>query len=499
MFGTIADIVSKFKTLFISLLGVILLLLSLVNVTEIDKVVYKYAVVYVLLLIVSTLVLYRIASRRFFLGGLIVFTLLLRIVWIILANTEPVSDFMLMNKAANLILEGKLSELKAIQYFNVWVYQLGYSVFCSFLYFIFGSNIFVVKLFNVLFSTGTVVIIYFIAAKIFNDKAARISSLLYAVYIQSIIFNSMLTNQVISAIFIYLGLLIIIYKSKVGYYFMAGISIAIGHIMRPEGSFALYIIVIAIICNSIFGFIKSKKLSQEDGRNKRENCIAIVSKIAVIVLTFNVVLQIFSYSLKAFDITEYDFGNRNPYWKFVLGLNKDTVGGYSNEDAEIFDKYPVGEQMYQVEKDMIRERTKNKTELIILIFKKFKIMWSSDDGSIGFIMPGTSFKQNIITYLVGIEKAQYTLIFFLSCLAIFFIIKGKDSSVYLYIIMLFIYGSFAIYSLIEIQTRYRYFIMPAFFILSGFGMYRANEFLVKYFLPKCKILEDKQKGLRNKT
>ncbi|OPZ89853.1 MAG: hypothetical protein BWY74_02551 [Firmicutes bacterium ADurb.Bin419] len=426
-------IISKFKTLFIVSLGLILLLLSLVNATEIDRVIYKYAVVYVLLLIVSTLVLYRIARKRVFLFGLIVFTLFLRIIWILIAYTEPVSDFMLLNKAANLILEGKLSELKEIQYFNVWVYQLGYSVFCSFLYFIFGNNIFVIKLFNVIFSTGTVVIIYFIAARLFNDKAARISGLLYAVYIQSIIFNSMLTNQVISAFFIYLGLLIIICKSKLGYYFLAGISIAIGHIVRPEGSFALCIIVIAIICNSIFNFIKGEKLSQDDGRNKRANFIAFASKVAVIILTFNVVLQIFGFSLKAFDITEYDFGNRNPYWKFVLGLNKDTVGGYSNEDAKIFDKYPVGEQMYQVEKDMIRERTKNKTELIILICKKFKIMWSNADSSIEFIVPGTGLNQRTAFYLVGLEKVQYTLVLFLSCLSIFFIIKGKNNSMYLYI------------------------------------------------------------------
>lgn len=484
--------INSFKTLFIALLGIMLLLLSLVNVTEIDKGVYKYAIIYVVLLIAAIVVLYKMASRRVFLIGLIVFALLFRIIWILYANTEPVSDFLLINKAANLIFEGKLSELKGIEYFNVWVYQLGYSVFCSFVYFIFGSNIFVVKLFNVLFSTGTVVVIYFIAAKIFNDKAGRISSLLYAVYIQSIIFNSMLTNQVISAFFIYLGLLIIIYKNKVGYYFLAGISMAIGHIMRPEGSFALYIIVFGIICNAVFNFIKSKKLSLEDGRKIGSECIAIACKIAVIVLTFNVVLQIFSFSLKAFDITEYDFGNRNPYWKFVLGLNKDTVGGYSNEDAKIFSEYPVGEEMYRVEKDMIRERTENKTDLIKLFCKKFKKMWSSVDGSIGFITPGTSLKENIVSYLVGLEKVQYTLVLLLSSLALFFIIKGKNNGVYPYIIMLLIYGTFAIYSLIEIQTRYRYFIMPSFFVLSGFGMYSAIGSVDKYILQKFKILKNKK-------
>ncbi|OPZ94810.1 MAG: hypothetical protein BWY74_00280 [Firmicutes bacterium ADurb.Bin419] len=58
--------------------------------------------------------------------------------------------------------------------------------------------------------------------------------------------------------------------------------------------------------------------------------------------------------------------------------------------------------------------------------------------------------------------------------------------------MLFICGAFAIYSLIEIQTRYRYFTMPSFFILSGFGVYKAIELFGKSFLPKCKLLNNLQ-------
>ncbi|WP_235715929.1 ArnT family glycosyltransferase [Acetivibrio cellulolyticus] len=395
-------------------------------------------------------------------------------------KTEPTSDFSLLNTAANLILEGKLSALKGIEYFNVWVYQLGFSIYCSCLYFLFGSNILVVKFLNVLFSTGTVVLIYFIALKIFNDKAARISSLLYAIYIQSIVFNSMLTNQVISAFFVYLGLLIITYKSGWGFYVLSGISMAIGHIMRPEGNFALYIIVIAIVFNSIFNFIKNKELTNKNGEKKPSDFISIISKAAVILLTFNIVVQLFGYSLKAFDITEYNFGNRNVYWKFVVGLNHSTNGGYSNEDAKILDKYPVGDELYRIEKDIIRERLENKYELAILAIKKFNIMWTHSDSTIQFISPGTDLTSNEIDYLVGLEKIQYALMLLFAGLTMFLIIKSKNGNLHLYIITLLISGYFAIYLLIEIQTRYRYFIVPAFFILSGFSLSKATDSIGKF-------------------
>lgn len=75
MLRIIVDVVSKFKTLFIAALGVILLLLSLVNATEIDKELYRYAVLYFVLLIASTIILYRIGSKRVFIVGLLVFAL----------------------------------------------------------------------------------------------------------------------------------------------------------------------------------------------------------------------------------------------------------------------------------------------------------------------------------------------------------------------------------------------------------------------------------------
>lgn len=490
MFRFIAGVSYKINFLFIVLLGLAVFLLSVVNVTRIDRKLYKYAVVYLIAIFLFSFLMLKIKRKWVFLIGVVILSLTLRIMWILWANTEPVSDFYLLNKAANMILEGQHSVLRGIDYFSLWVYQLGFSVYCSILYSVFGSNILVVKIFNVVFSTGTVLLIYFIAAKIFDDKAARISSLLYAIYIQSVIFNSMLTNQVVSAFFIYMGILIIIYKRGVAYYLLSGISIAIGHIIRPEGSFTLYVIVVAIIFYNILNLLKKKELFSKTRNWKSSDIVSMFSKVVIFVLAFNVVIQLFGYTLKAKDITEYDFGNRNVYWKFVVGLNASTNGAYSNEDAKILNEHPVGEELYRVEKDVIRERVSNKFELAKLMVRKFNIMWTHNDSTIQFVSPGTELAAKEMYYIVGLEKIQFTLILFLVCLTIFLALNSKQDDFGLLIIMILISANFAVYLLVEIQTRYRYFIMPAFFIFSGFGLTKLIE-LIELYGRNLKVISKK--------
>jgi len=484
MFQVLSSIAEMIKTLFFVLFGLVFFLLAIVNAKRIDGNFYKYAVLYLAAVIVFSYLVLKIKNRWLFLIGLSVLSMALRLVWVFTANTQPVSDFSLLNRAANLILESRYSEVKAIDYFNVWVYQLGFSVYCAILYFIFGSNIMVVKVFNAILSTGIAVSIYSIAAKIFDEKAARISSFLYAIYIQSIIFNSLLTNQVVSAFFIYLGILIIVYRSGWFYYLLSGISIAVGHIMRPEGSFTLYIIVIAMVTHNILNLLKKRPMFGEGRNAKSTDIISMLSKIAVFVLVFNLTVQLFSFSLKAAGITDYDFGNRNVYWKFVLGLNPSTNGGYSNEDVKILNEYPVGEELYRAEKEVIRDRLSNKQELIKLMIRKFNIMWTHNDSSIQFIYPGTQLTVKHINHIIGLEKIQFTLLMFLVCLTSFMSLKDKKDQLNLLIIMMLITANFAVYLLIEIQTRYRYFIVPAFFILSGYCLAVITEYVVRNFKPR---------------
>jgi hypothetical protein len=184
-------------------------------------------------------------------------------------------------------------------------------------------------------------------------------------------------------------------------------------------------------------------------------------------------VQLFGYSLRAVGITDYEYKNRNTYWKFVLGLNASTNGGYSNEDAKLLDEYPIGDLLYEKEMELIKERLSNKKQLVKLMCRKFSLMWSDNDSSIQFISPGTGFNDRELNYIVRLEKIQYTLIIILSFLSILFVLADKKKyNLSIYILILLVSANWFVYLLIEIQTRYRYFIMPCLFILAGFGFYR---------------------------
>jgi hypothetical protein len=66
---------------------------------------------------------------------------------------------------------------------------------------------------------------------------------------------------------------------------------------------------------------------------------------------------------------------------------------------------------------------------------------------------------------------------FLVWLTAFMSIRSKKDNLNMFIIMVLIFANFSVYLLVEIQTRYRYFIMPAFFVLSGFCLVRIIEYV----------------------
>jgi hypothetical protein len=160
-----------------------------------------------------------------------------------------------------------------------------------------------------------------------------------------------------------------------------------------------------------------------------------------------------------------------------------TNAGYSNEDAKILDEYPIGDLLYEKEMELIKERLKNKKQLTKLMYRKFVLMWSDNDSSIQFISPGTKFNNRELNYIVRLEKIQYSLILILTFLSIVFILKDKNKyNLSIYILILLISANWTVYLFIEIQTRYRYFIMPGLFILSGFSFYRISRFLKQKIL-----------------
>ena len=69
------------------------------------------------------------------------------------------------------------------------------------------------------------------------------------------------------------------------------------------------------------------------GKSKQD-IFTSIKKLCGIFVVFYLVHYIISYSFISAGITQYPLSNRDPLWKFTVGFNHETKGGYSAADAE---------------------------------------------------------------------------------------------------------------------------------------------------------------------
>ena len=150
-------------------------------------------------------------SKLIFTISLIILAFSIRFIWVLNIQTPVESDFAMMYNGAVQATKGDFSFAQST-YYTSWVYQLGFTMYQAFIINLFGEGTFLLKFLNVLYCTGTTLIIYKITSHIFNEWSGRVAGLLYAIYIPSIVLSSVLTNQHLATFLFYLGFYLLITK-----------------------------------------------------------------------------------------------------------------------------------------------------------------------------------------------------------------------------------------------------------------------------------------------
>jgi hypothetical protein len=440
------------------------------NYQHLDKWLMVRLILTALLLVPASYTIKKWLSRHQYIFLLMLGALVVRIIWIIYIKTEPISDFYLMYNGALSIARGDYSFSKS-SYFTTWVYQLGYTVYQGLITTISGEGTFLIKLLNCIYSAGTALIIYLITAKCFNEFSGRAAGILYAFNIPSIALCSVLSNQHIATFLFCLGLYLLIigiHENKYVYW-IVGFILSMGNIMRPLGIFVLAAITVSMIIK--YGLLM-------DFKNKVKRFIIDYGKI---IISYFVTFYLVSYLIIGFGITEYPLYNRNPLLKFVLGLNYETTGIYSQKDIEYLDSFPQMEEKKREEKKMIHERISDRQKLIELFNQKYEIMWGDIDSSVYWSFNNLDM-ESLQKKAEKYERIQYTVIILFILVSLgYLIVKHntvKDIPKYMVFILLIV-GYIFIHQLIEIQTRYRHFILPSFQICAGYGIYVAYNLSIK--------------------
>ena len=426
---------------------------------------------YIFLSLFIGLLLYRIKNNKYFLLALFLTALIIRVIWVLNIHSLPVSDFMQMYNGAQDILNGNIDALRGSEYFQTWVYQLGFTFFQYVIINIFGNSIGVLKLVNAIITSCIPIVIYLICNTLKKGKSARVPALIYCFYVTSIAMTSVLTNQHLSTLLIYFGLYLLISKEK--YFFSiiyVGVIISLGNIIRPEGIIVIIAIVLFLIFND-FENIKNPK------RFLKYNILRPTLIVAIYLITSTMVSGAFKLS----GYTDYSLSNREPYWKFVVGLNDKHGGLWNSEDGDLVNRYPLGEKRDDYEKQLILDRLKDKEKVINLFNKKFRYMWTKNDfGSLSFSLNYKGASKHLMKLLLKIEKVQFIIIVSLAFLSVIISVFKRIKFGYYHLFMIILIGYVLSHLILEVQTRYRYFIIPTLVILSIEAISSMNKYRNNY-------------------
>lgn len=417
-----------------------------------------YGVIIIILALISIIIcikyLYKIHDEKKFILALFLTGFIIRLFWIFIINTEPVSDFKIMYDAANNIVNGDYSSVLNNGYFNLWVYQLGFTGYLAVLIKLFGNSLLIIKVVNCIVVSLIPIVIYYSAKIIASKKSARIVSLAYCFYIGSIVSTSVLTNQHMATLFFYLAIYLLISKiNRVIKWGLIGVCLALGQFFRPEGA----IVLLAIVLFSLFKNISNLK---ETSKN--------VGEVIAALLIMTLIMQGFSAIFIKSGISNYKLSNRDPLWKFSSGLNPDTKGMYSVEDDIFVSEYEGGRKEANI--ILINERLRNPKELLKTMVYKASVMWAGDDTSLNFAFTDNVMYKGIYDTTLKLEKIQYIIACIVFALSIIMMITRREKFLKSHIYLIIFLGYFLAHLIIEIQPRYRYFSIPIFFIVSAYGI-----------------------------
>lgn len=411
-----------------------------------------------------------------FLPLLLILSTLVHVIAVFAVQTPLESDFAMLYQAAQKAAAGDFS-FQHHGYFYRWAYQTGFVLWEAVILRVTGS-IAVIKLINALFLSGINGLIYLLARRFVEERAAQAAALLYLVTLFPTLITCVLTNQHISAFFLLLAVYVLTGGGDRAFCVRralpAGFCLFIGNLMRPEG---------VVILAGLFGTALLVLIMRRSLRGNRQMLLGIVITAAVYVVCSTAA----SWAISASGINQYGLTNNWQEWKFILGFNHETGGMYSVADMETFGKYhqvdtapDVLAQALETEKQVVHDRIFcSPHALLSLMLAKVQNLWVSPGlgFSLGFV------NRAGVTWhgLVGVHVYEYAIhldrvvFFFAVCFALLGAGSGlrrKENPVDFCAVFPFMTSMafFCVFLLIEVQPRYAYLPQIFLYIAAAAGI-----------------------------
>ena len=272
-----------------------------------------------------------------------------------------------------------------------------------------------------------------------------------------------LTNQCISLAFILLGVYLACSPSW-RRQLPAGLALAFGDLMRPEGLLALAGLAVALLLTLI----------RRDGGVKKR----AIGFAALLAAYFALKLAV-SGAIALSGIAPGGIGNAVPEWKFVLGLDTATGGMYDAGMEYILDITDASERRAAA-LDAIRASLDNAGGpggLLLFFIEKAASFWGRFEDS----WLGAANASDALMQYAG------RAVFIAACALAALGGAERRTDFASNCVKAVVCANFAAYLLIEVQPRYRYFVLPFVCVLAAPGIERAAR-------PGASLLSGHRRG-----
>lgn len=393
----------------------------------------------------------KIEIKRF---GLFLFivSLTIRIVSIIVLRIPIRADYELMYNGSVGLANGDLNPINN-SYFYTFSYQLGNVIYQALILKVF-NNPEILRILNCIYSSVIVLLIYLLVKRFSKEKTARFVSLFYMISLYPMYLNSVLGNQPLSLMLLFLGVYIFLTKKlKIYNLVLIGFLIALGNIERSEGIIYIASIVVYLLLN--------EKIN-----------INVLKNIFIIVLVYFFVNFSASFLVIKSGISEMGLKNSNPYWKLLTGLNLEDSGKYSSSDQDLY----IDD--IELEKKIIVQRLTDYKNLPKLFYRKINVQWLYSDLNETFNIKNNVKMNSFLTNtFCGYAKCMN---YFILICAFVGQIKNKMNNIEKFFMLNFC-AYFVIYLFIEVNARYYYNPQVSIMILSAVGVEKFINIINKRY------------------
>lgn len=415
--------------------------------------------------------LYRIRDddknlNRLILISMLFIFLIVALIWLKLVPQTQVSDFKTFWTKAPKALAGKSIFSYDNDYFAKWAYQTGFLVYVMTVVKIFGEHVFAIQFLNIIYQVLILYLTYLISMQIFNKvKVARLTVFVLMIDLDWFALNSQADNQYIGMLLFMLTFYLIM-QDKYWTYILAGLTLAIGSIVRPIGP-----VVIAgiIVYGLLYLFISKGKFSWME-----------IVKVVITLVIYQMIFSGASLAIKNSGLNSYGLTNRDSEWKFVVGLDANSSGSYDQGMVNRFDLKASRNKMSAKEYKVIHENVNNLNAThgwLKLFWQKNRTLWAGRSMAIDFTGFDTihSLKMTNLVKLLGYMGSVILIVFSWIGSIRLFRLKLDNNKIFLVILPLMAYA--VVQLLIEVQGRYRLEFLPIVAILAGLGLYSCCDFI----------------------